>query len=196
VLMLNRVCVFCGSSSGSNSIYSETAWSVGNLLAKAGIGLVFGGGRVGLMGSVAQGALDGGGEVIGVIPKSLFEVELAHGGLPKLCVVSSMHERKALMGELSDAFLTLPGGFGTFEEFFEVITWSQLGIHRKPTGVLNISGFFDPLLALCDHAVKEGFLSSADRSLILTENSAEELIQKLSTFVVPKPSKWMAPSET
>lgn len=195
-MMLNRICVFCGSSSGSNSVYSDTAWAVGRLLAKLGIGVVYGGGRVGLMGSVAEGALSVGGEVIGVIPKSLFEVELAHGGLPKLCVVSSMHERKALMSELSDAFLTLPGGFGTFEEFFEVITWSQLGIHRKPCGVLNVSGFFDPLLALCDHAVAEGFLSQADRSLILTETVPEQIIDRLSTFEVPRPSKWMSPLET
>lgn len=194
--MLNRICVFCGSSSGSNAVYSEAAWAVGRLLAKLGIGLVYGGGRVGLMGSVAEGALDGGGEVIGVIPKSLFEVEVAHGGLPKLCVVSSMHERKALMAELSDAFLTLPGGFGTFEEFFEVITWSQLGIHRKPCGVLNVSGFFDPLLALCDHAVTEGFLSRIDRSLILTETDPEQLIHRLASTEVPKPSKWMTPQET
>jgi uncharacterized protein (TIGR00730 family) len=194
--MLNRICVFCGSSSGSSSGYSETAWSVGKLLAKLGIGLVYGGGRVGLMGAVADGALQNGGEVIGVIPKSLFEVEIAHDGLPKLCVVSSMHERKALMSELSDAFLTLPGGFGTFEEFFEVITWAQLGIHSKPCGVLNVGGFFDPLLALCDHAVTEGFLSKADRSLILTETAPDKIIEKLSTFKVPKPSKWLTPSQS
>jgi uncharacterized protein (TIGR00730 family) len=193
--MLKRICIFCGSSAGHSQIYRENAQAIGRLLAERHIGLVYGGGQVGLMGVVADAALEAGGDVIGVIPKALFEKELAHAGLGQLCVVDSMHERKAHMAELSDAFLALPGGFGTFEEFFEVVTWSQLGIHRKPCGVLNVAGFYDSLLSLCDHAVTQGFLRAVDRALIVSESDPAVLLDRLNTIEVPAPTKWLTPNQ-
>lgn len=189
--MVQTVCVFCGSSSGTDPIYSEAAEAVGKLLASRGIGLVYGGGKVGLMGTVADACLATGGRVIGVMPQLLVDKEVAHAGLTELRVVASMHERKALMADLSDAFLALPGGFGTWEEFFEVLTWSQLGIHRKPCALLNINGFYDPLLAMADGAVAAGFLREANRGLLLADTEPERLLDRLGNAEVPVVDKWI-----
>ena len=165
-MSLRQLCVFCGSKVGSDERYRMAAVELGQLLARKGIGLVYGGGSIGLMGVIADAVLAEGGEVIGVIPESLATEELLHPGVTEMHVVSSMHARKALMAELSDAFVALPGGFGTFEEFFEVVTWSQLGLHRKLTGLLNVGGYYDPLVRLVDHAVQEGFIKLKHRSLL------------------------------
>lgn len=194
--MMKRICVFCGSSQGSRPIYLEAAQNVGRTLAARKIDLVYGGGCVGLMGAMADAGLAQGGHVIGVIPESLVAKEVAHKGLPDLRVVKSMHERKALMAELSDAFIALPGGFGTYEEFCEVLTWGQLGLHRKPFGLLNVAGFYDPLLALFDHAVKEGFVHHIHRELVLVESNLEKLLSRLETFQPPAVAKWIERSET
>jgi len=189
--MLQTLCVFCGSSSGSDPIYRDTAEAVGKLLASRGIGLVYGGGKVGLMGTVADACLAAGGRATGVMPQLLVDKEVAHAGLTELRVVGSMHERKALMADLSDAFLALPGGFGTWEEFFEVLTWSQLGIHRKPCALLNINGFYNPLLAMADNAVTAGFLREANRSLLLADTEPERLLDRLGNTDVPLVDKWI-----
>src|SRR5215471_18265386 len=165
--MLKRVCVFCGSNVGARSAYVEAAESLGKLLVDRKMGLVYGGGKVGLMGKVADTVLAAGGEVIGVIPQSLMRREIAHAGLTDLRVVDSMHQRKALMAELSDAFIALPGGFGTFEELCEIVTWAQLGLHAKPCGVLNVEGYYDQLLGLFDHGVEEKFLHPVNRALVI-----------------------------
>ena len=178
--MLKRICVFCGSSAGVHSLYAEAAQAVGRLLCRRGIELVYGGGNVGLMGVLADACLAGGSQVIGVIPQALVEGEVAHLGLTELRVVKSMHERKAVMAELSDAFVALPGGYGTWEELFEMLTWTQLGLQRKPCGLLNVNGYYDPLLELADQAVSEGFLRGANRELLLSDDDAERLLDRLS----------------
>ncbi len=174
-----RICVFCGSRAGSNPAYLEASVSVGRLLAQRGIGVVYGGGRVGCMGAVADAALAAGGEVIGIIPHALVAREVAHPGLTELRVVDSMHERKALMAELSDGFLTLPGGFGTLEEFFEVVTWRQLGIYDKPIGLLDVAGYFTSLIAFCDETVAADFVKPHDRAAVLTGADPNELIERV-----------------
>ena len=174
-----HVCVFCGSSTGSRPDYAEAARRVGTALAKEGIGLVYGGGRVGLMGVVADAALAIGGRVVGVIPGPLATAEVAHGGLSELHVVTGMHERKAMMADAADAFLTLPGGIGTFEELFEVVTWAALGIHAKPIGLLNVSGYFDPLLAMLRHAVAEGFVRPEHLDRLVVSDDPEGLVFEL-----------------
>jgi len=191
VITLKRLCVFCGSSKGRNPEYARTAEQVGREIARLGIGLVYGGGNIGLMGVLADAALAAGGEVIGVIPDSLMAREIGHRGLRDLRIVKTMHERKALMAELSDGFVALPGGFGTFEEFFEILTWSQLGLHPKPCGVLNVAGFFDPLLQLIDHAVAEHFVRAAHRELVLVETSFERLLRRMDGFQPPTIEKWI-----
>ncbi len=193
---MQRVCIFCGSSKGARDVYVEAARAMGAALTRQGIGLVFGGGRIGLMGVIADAVLEAGGEVIGVIPNAMVAKELAHNGLTELRVVSSMHERKALMAELADAFVALPGGYGTFEEFCEVVTWTQLGLHRKPCGLLNVDGFYDPLLAFFDHAVAEGFVRSRDRALVLEEGDPERLLDLLVRHRPPALEKWIARDET
>ena len=180
-----RLCVFCGSAHGRNSDFTTAAQELGRELARRGIGLVYGGATVGLMGLLADAALGAGGEVIGVIPESLMAREIGHAGLTKLHVVGSMHERKALMAELADGFVALPGGFGTFEEFFEVVTWAQLGLHAKPCSLLNIAGFFDPLLRLLDTAVAEGFIKPAARQSVTVESSVASLLDRFSTVPTP-----------
>jgi hypothetical protein len=175
-----RLCVFCGSKHGERPIYTETAAEVGRLMAQRGIGLVYGGGHVGLMGVIADAVLQQGGEVIGVIPQSMVEEELAHRGLTELHVVKSMHERKALMAGKSDGFLALPGGFGTAEEFFEIVTWRQLKLHDKPIGLLNVAGFFDPLIAWIEQAFSEGFISPKYRELVVVGSGAEAVIARLT----------------
>jgi len=179
--MKKRVCVFCGSSAGLSERYAEAARATGLAIARRGLGLVYGGGRVGLMGHLADSALAAGGEVVGVIPKALFERELGHTGVTDLRVVRSMHERKAVMADLSDAFLALPGGLGTLEEFCEVLTWAQLGIHRKPCALLNVEGYFDPLLALFENAVREGFLAKAHQALVKAGPDPEALVEALAS---------------
>jgi uncharacterized protein (TIGR00730 family) len=193
---MRRVCIFCGSNNGARTVYVDAARAMGAALARRRIGLVYGGGRVGLMGVVADAVMAGGGEVIGVIPEALVAKEVAHEGLPDLRVVGSMHERKALMAELADAFVALPGGYGTLEEFCEVVTWAQLGFHRKPCGLLNVGGFYDRLLALFDHAVAEHFVRPAHRSLVLEEHDPEHLLDLLASYRPPALEKWLDRDET
>ena len=193
---MKRVCVFCGSSVGNQPIYRETAEAMGTLLAKKGITLVYGGGHVGLMGVIADAVLAAGGEVIGVIPQSLADREIAHNGLTDLRVVDSMHTRKAMMADLSDAFIAMPGGVGTFEEFFEAITWTQLGLHRKPCGLLNAGGFYTPLVAFIDQAVSEGFIKPVHRSMMVVDDNPERLVNTLSTIKLPDVPKWIRKEET
>lgn len=193
---MKRICVFCGSNKGSRPVYAEAAVELGRILARQKLELVYGGGCVGLMGILADSVLEQGGHVIGVIPEALVAKEVAHKGLPDLRVVKSMHERKALMAELSDGFIALPGGFGTYEEFCEILTWAQLGLHKKPFGLLNVAGFYDPLLSLFDHSVTEGFIRQAHRDLVMVEESPEILLQRLATFHPPEVRKWIGPDET
>lgn len=181
---MKSICVFCGSRLGSKPIYRETAKSVGQLIAQQQLRLVYGGGNIGLMGVVADAVLEYGGEVVGVIPGHLQEKEVGHAGLTELHVVSTMHERKALMANLSDAFVALPGGFGTFEEFCEILTWAQLDLHRKPCGLLNVDGFYDPLLTLFDRAVDDGFLRPEYRSMVLTATDADELLMRMRAYKI------------
>ena len=189
--MLRRICVFCGSSSGTQPIYTHAAETVGRLLAQQGTELVYGGGNVGLMGTVADSCLAHGGRVLGVIPQLLVDKEVAHTGLTELRIVGSMHERKALMADLADAFIALPGGFGTWEEFCEILTWSQLGIQRKACALLNVNGYYSPLLQMADNAVAEGFLRPIHRDLLLSGEDPTALLDRLKTYVVPTVDKWI-----
>ena len=193
--MVSRICVFCGSKSGDNRRYHRDAVELGRLLVERGEGLVFGGGSVGLMGVIADAVLAAGGEVIGVIPEMLATRELLHPGVPDMRTVATMHARKALMAELADAFVALPGGFGTFEELFEVITWAQLGMHRKTIGLLNSAGYFDPLTALVDHAVEEGFIKPSHRELIVVEDRPATLLDRMDAHELPQVRRWMGPDE-
>jgi len=193
---MRRVCVFCGSNRGGKAEYAAAARAMGDSIAAHGLGLVYGGGGVGLMAVVADGALERGGSVVGVIPRRLMRRELGHPGVTELRVVDSMHERKAMMAELSDAFVALPGGFGTFEEFFEVLTWAQLGIHGKPCGLLNVAGYYDPLLDMVDRAAGEGFLREAHRSLIQIDDDPDRLLSKLQAYVPPVVERWLDSGET
>ena len=193
---MKRVCVFCGSSVGNSSAYSEYAEALGQLLAAKKIGLVYGGGHVGLMGVIADAVLAAGGEVTGVIPQALDDREIAHSGLTDLRVVDSMHTRKAMMADLSDAFIAMPGGVGTFEEIFEAITWTQLGVHRKPCGFLNVAGFYTPLIAFIDQAVTEGFIKSVHRAMIVVDDNPERLLDSLAAIELPDVPKWIRREET
>jgi uncharacterized protein (TIGR00730 family) len=193
---MRRVCVFCGSSAGARPEYLAAARTLGRGLAERGVGVVYGGARVGLMGAVADAALAAGGDVTGVIPRALQEREIAHPGLTTLHVVASMHERKALMSEASDAFVTLPGGLGTLEELFEVWTWAQLGIHAKPCGVLNVAGYYTPLLDFLDRGVAEQFVRARYRSMLLVDDDVERLVDRLAAYRPEGVTRWMAPSET
>jgi uncharacterized protein (TIGR00730 family) len=194
---VRRVCVFCGASSGRAPVYADAARSLGAELAARGLGLVYGGGRVGLMGAVADAALAAGGEVIGVIPQELVDRELAHGGLTELRVVGSLHERKALMAELADAFVALPGGFGTLDELLEQLTWSQLGLHAKPIGLYDVGEYWRPLVALARHATEEGFVREADLAAIAVATDAVGLLDRLESLTrQPRPrAKWSPPPE-
>lgn len=191
-----HLCVFCGSRPGAHAAYSEAARRVGVALARDGLGLVYGGGRAGLMGTVADATLSAGGKVIGVIPEALSAREIAHDGLTELIVVPDMHRRKAIMAARSRGFLALPGGLGTFEEFFEVLTWAVLGIHRKPIGLLNVRGYYDPLLRLIDHATDEGFVRPEHRDLILDSDDPEGIVSRLATTVPPAGLAWLDRDET
>jgi uncharacterized protein (TIGR00730 family) len=188
---MSRVCVFCGSSPGSRAEYGNAARKMGEELVRRNIGLVYGGGKVGLMGMIADAVLAAGGEAIGVIPENLMALEVGHRSLTKLHVVRSMHERKALMADLSDAFVALPGGFGTLEEFCEVLTWTQLGLHAKPCGILNVLEFYTPLLRMFDHAVREQLLKPENRALVLARESAGELLQALEDWRPTHAEKWL-----
>ena len=188
---LGRLCVFAGSSPGARAEYAEAAEALGRALAAEGIGLVYGGGSVGLMGVLADAALADGGSVTGVIPRALFEREVGHDGLTELHVVESMHERKARMTDLADGFIALPGGIGTLEELFETLTWGQLGYHDKPCGLLNVSGYWDGMLAALDRAVGERFLAAEHRSMLLVENEPSRLIRRLRTYEPPRVEKWL-----
>lgn len=196
MITLKRVAVFCGSSLGNQSAYTETAVTLGGLLARRGIGLVYGGGNVGLMGVIADAALSGGGEVIGVIPRSLADREIAHTGITDLRIVDSMHSRKAMMADLADAFIAMPGGVGTFEEFFEAITWTQLGLHLKPCALLNSAGFYSPLAAFIDQAVTEGFIKPVHRAAIVVDDDPERLLNTLGEMELPDVPKWIRRDET
>jgi uncharacterized protein (TIGR00730 family) len=189
--VLESLCVFCGSSSGNRPAYRQSAESIGRLLAERGITLIYGGGNVGLMGITADACLAAGGRVVGVIPQVLVNKELAHRGLTELHVVGSMHERKARMAELAGAFLALPGGMGTFEEFFEIFTWAQLGLHRKAFGLLNVEGYYDALLAMADHSVAEGFVKPVHRSMLLSDSDPLRMLESLTEYKVPHVEKWI-----
>jgi len=193
---MKRVCVFCGSSLGNNRAYVDYAEALGRLLAARNIALVYGGGHVGLMGIVADAILAAGGEAIGVIPQALADREIAHAGLTDLRVVDSMHTRKALMADLSDAFIAMPGGVGTFEEIFEAITWTQLGVHRKPCGFLNVAAFYTPLIAFIDQAVGEGFIKPVHRKMIVVDDNPERLLDTLADTILPDVPKWIRREET
>jgi uncharacterized protein (TIGR00730 family) len=188
---LSSVCVYCASSPGADAAFSSAAGFLGELLARRNVRLVYGGGHVGLMGTLADAALAAGGEVHGVITRALEDKEIAHRGLSSLKVVETMHERKAAMADLSDAFIMLPGGFGTFEEFFEVVTWTQLGVHSKPCGVLNVGGFFDPLVALFDAAVRERFVRTEHRDMVIVEAQASTLLERLGEWTPVVVDKWI-----
>ena len=193
---MSRICVFAGSNSGSRADYISAARDLGRVIAERQLGLVYGGARVGLMGALADEALSGGARVIGVMPEALVAKEVAHRGLTELKVVKSMHERKALMNDLADGFVALPGGWGTVEEFFEVLTWGQLGFHRKPCGLLNINGYFDRLLSFVEHSVAEGFVRREQLAMISVSDSPNQLLDAMATYKAPTVEKWIERAET
>lgn len=190
---MERVCVFCGSSEGSRRVYAETARRMGEEIARRGVGLVYGGGKVGLMGIVADAALAAGGDVVGVMPEEQVSREIGHEGLTKLHVVGSMHERKKLMADLSDGFVALPGGYGTLEEFLEVLSWAQLSIHEKPCALLDVAGYWEPLTVFFDQAVAEGFVRPDHRGLVLMSEKPDELLDLMGRYSPPEVKKWLDP---
>lgn len=190
-----RICVFCGSTPGNRPSYADAARALGAAIVDGGHSLVYGGGNVGLMGAVADAVLAAGGEVVGVIPHTLMTREIGHTGVTRLHVVDSMHQRKALMADLSDAFVALPGGVGTFEELFEAITWTQLGLHRKACGLLNVDGFYDGLLAFLDHTWAEGFIKPETRAILSSGTDPAELIARLLATRMPPVPQWISPRE-
>ncbi|MGH1433432.1 MAG: TIGR00730 family Rossman fold protein [Lewinella sp.] len=193
---MQAITVFCGSSSGRKPIYAAQATSLGETLAQSGITLVYGGAQVGLMGAVADGALAEGGKVIGVIPGFLGRKEIAHSGLTELIVVKSMHERKQRMNELCSGVIALPGGFGTLEELFEMLTWGQLGLHQKPIGILNVDGYYDDLIKLLQSMVSNGLLRESNYAMVLVDESIDKLLQKMKDYEPPREKKWMTASQT
>jgi uncharacterized protein (TIGR00730 family) len=195
-MAMTSVCVFAGSSAGARPEYRLAAIELGRVLAARGIGLVYGGARVGLMGAVADAVLAGGGQVVGVIPRALVEKEVAHTGLTDLRVVTSMHERKALMADSADGFMALPGGWGTLEELFEILTWAQLGIHHKPCGLLNVNGYYDGLLSFLEHSITEGFVRREYRAMISVSDSSATLLDLLHDSVPPVVAKWIDVTST
>jgi len=193
---IKRICVFCGSQAGAREVYSEQARALGRAMAERGIGLVYGGGGIGMMGAVADAVIEARGEVIGVIPYALASKERARRDID-MRVVNTMHERKAMMAELSDAFIAMPGGFGTLEEMMETITWGQLGIHRKPVGLLNVASFYDPLIAMIDRAIEEGFIMPRYRNLFVASSGVDELFDLMRKFQpLEGVVKWIEMSET
>ncbi|HYC88763.1 MAG TPA: TIGR00730 family Rossman fold protein [Thermoanaerobaculia bacterium] len=194
--MIRRICVFCGSNAGSEELYVEAARDLGRLFAREGIGLVYGGGSVGLMGELADAVLGAGGEVIGVIPHALWAREVGHRGLTDIHIVETMHERKAMMSDLADAFIALPGGLGTLEEIFEIWTWAQLGLHAKPLGFLDVNGFYTPLMQFLDRAARERFLREEHRAIAVVERDAEALLKRFDEWRPPRVQKWITRDET
>jgi uncharacterized protein (TIGR00730 family) len=188
---MKRVCVFCGSSTGADPAFADAARELGEVLARHRLGLVYGGGNIGLMGILADAVLARGGEVVGVIPQALVDKELAHQGLTELRIVRSMHERKAAMADLADAFIALPGGYGTLEEFCEILTWAQLGLHRKPCGLLNVGGFYAPFLDQIDRAVRNRFIREQHRAALFVEADPEALVRRLLAAHPPAVHKWI-----
>ena len=188
---MDSLCVFCGSSAGKRPAYAAAARAVGELLARRGITLVYGGGNVGLMGGVADACLASGGKVVGIIPRALAEKEIAHLDLTEMHVVGSMHERKAMMADRAAGFLALPGGFGTWDEFCEIITWAQLGLQRKPCAVLNVEGYYDAFLALADHATEEGFVRREHRAMMLCDTEIDRLLDRMIAYKPPLFDKWI-----
>ncbi len=186
-----RICVFCGTNPGSRPEYGAAARQLGKLLAELGIELVYGGASVGIMGELADSVHEHGGHVTGIIPQQLVEKEAAHTGIANLIVVASMHQRKSQMADMSDGFIALPGGIGTLEGLFEILTWAQLGIHAKPSGILNVEGYFDGLTGFLDHAVREGFLTEAHRHAIIMESEPERLLQRMHAYTPPEGEKFM-----
>jgi len=191
---MNQVCVFAGSSDGARPEYREAAQELGRALVDWQLGLVYGGARLGLMGVLADAVLTAGGRVTGIIPERLVEKEVAHQGLSELHIVTSMHERKARMAAMSDGFVALPGGLGTLEELFEVLTWAQLGLHGKPCGLLNVRGYFDGLLSHVDHSIAEGFIRSDSRQLLLVSTQSDALLKQFEEYVSPLTEKWIDPT--
>lgn len=192
---IHKIAVFCGSSSGKDSIYKEAATRLGETLAQNNIELIYGGAIVGLMGAVANGVLAGGGKVTGVLPRFLQAKEVAHGSLSELILVDTMHERKKIMHELSDGVIALPGGFGTLEELFEVLTWAQLGLHQKPMGLLNTGGFYDGLIGFIQTMVDKGFLREVNRDMILVSDDITGLLGRMNRYKAPVPGKWIKQEE-
>lgn len=195
IRIMNRITAFCGSSLGTESIFEEQAYKLGKFLAKQNIELVYGGANVGLMGAVANGVLENKGKVIGVLPTFLQKVEIGHENLTELILVDTMHQRKAKMDELSDGIIMLPGGFGTLEEFFEMLTWAQLGLHKKPIAILNINGFYDELLFLIKKMVNKGFLKQLNQEMIIVSNNIEDLLNKMKNYEAPTVGKWINKNE-
>ncbi|OGW34144.1 MAG: Rossman fold protein, TIGR00730 family [Nitrospirae bacterium GWC2_56_14] len=193
---LRTICVYCGSSIGREASYAEQARLLGTTLARRGYGLVYGGAQIGLMGIIADAVLEAGGKAVGVMPKALLEKEVGHSGLTEFHVVESMHDRKALMAELADGFVALPGGIGTFEELFEIWTWAQLGFHRKPCGLLNVAGYYDHLVAFLDHAAAEGFVKEAQREMLIVAESVDELLARFERYMPPPVAKVIDRQET
>jgi len=193
---MKQITIFCGSSSGNETVFVEQAKILGKLLVKQKIDLVYGGAKIGIMGAVADAVLESGGKVIGVIPTFLRTKEVAHYQLTELIVVETMHERKMKMNELSDGIIALPGGFGTLEELFEILTWAQLGLHQKPIGLLNVNGFYDSLIAMIQTTVDKGFLKELDQQRLLISDNAEELLQKMNSYQAPFVGKWISDETT
>jgi uncharacterized protein (TIGR00730 family) len=193
---MKNLTVFCGSSYGNDTVYKEQSFALGAYLANQNIGLVYGGAKVGLMGAVAQGVLENGGEVVGVLPNFLRTKEVAHEDLTELILVETMHERKMKMHELSDGAIALAGGFGTFEELFEILTWGQLGLHEKPVGLLNTNGFYDHLILMVKTMVREGFLKESNEKMLLVETDFQLLIEDMKNYQAPKIAKWISEKQT
>ena len=193
---MKNISVFCGSSFGNNPVFEEQAKLLGETLAKNNIGLVYGGANVGLMGAVADGVLNAGGQAIGVLPHFLQQKEIAHPGLTSLILVESMHERKTKMNELCDGVIALPGGFGTLEEFFEMLTWAQLGLHKKPVAILNVAGFYDSLIAFMETIVHNGFLKQVNRDMLLVADDIAELLSLMQNYKAPEVGKWISKETT
>ena len=193
---MKKICVYCGSSSGRHPIYLQAAAELGRRLAARDIGLVYGGAGIGVMGAIADAVLEAGGEAVGVIPEALAVKEVAHASLTEQHVVYSMHERKALMAELSDGFIALPGGWGTLEELFEILTWAQLGFHEKPCGLLNVRGYFDSLFSFLEHQIEEQFVKPVYREMLILEQEADVLLDRFSQYQAPRVKKWLRPDET
>lgn len=194
--IMKSITVFCGSSMGTEKIYQDQAWQLGKTLAANNIGLIYGGSKTGLMGAAADGAIANNGEVIGILPYFLSGKEIAHEHLTELIVVDTMHERKTKMNEMSDGVITLPGGFGTMEEFFEMLTWAQLGLHKKPIGILNVNGFYDDLLVLVQKMVDKGFLKKINQQMLQVSNSIDDLLQMMKNYKAPEVGKWITEEET